>query len=405
VLVDPALSYDGEFPDAVMGSEGDGGFAEYLVAAVDRVHDVSDSPLSDAQLACLPTAYGTALGMINRADCAAGERVLVTGSAGGVGGAAIQLLVDRGCHVVARTSPGKAELVAAGGAHEVSVRGVDEIAVTDEVDVVVDVVGGEEFGELLDRLRTGGRMVTAGAIAGPVVALDVRRLYLRQRRLFGSTMHTPDDVAELARLASEGRIAPRVAEVLPLSELHEAQRRFLAKDFVGKLVVAPPGTGATVSIAESIAASAGTEHVPVTFERCDHVEGPFFHGTRAVLGIGDQLVPGTPSNYHDGRTSNHVYFAALLEPAVWAAELATALGGSGERGRIYVVQPTGPFEDDPNVTDKKFPGNVTRSYRTRHPMLVVGEVEHWEGHAPEVLQGMLDNIARLRDQGRDVIED
>ncbi len=82
-----------------------------------------------------------------------------------------------------------------------------------------------------------------------------------------------------------------------------------------------------------------------------------------------------------------------------------ALAGSEERGFIYVVEPTGPFEDDPNVTNKRFPGNVTRSYRTRHPMLVIDEVRTWEGHPPDVLQGMLDNITRLRDQGLDVIED
>ncbi len=243
VLVDPALAYDGDFPAEVMGSEADGGFAEYLVCGADRVHDVSGSPLSDAQLACLPTAYGTALGMLNRAGCAAGERVLVTGSSGGVGGAAIQLLLERGCHVIARTSEEKAELVAASGAHEVSVRGVDPITATAEVDVVVDVVGGDEFGDLLDRVRTGGRMVTAGAIAGPVVALDVRRLYLRQRQLIGSTMHTPVDFAELARIATEGGVAPRVAELYPLTELHAAQRRFVAKDFVGKLVVVPDHDG------------------------------------------------------------------------------------------------------------------------------------------------------------------
>ena len=162
---------------------------------------------------------------------------------------------------------------------------------------------------------------------------------------------------------------------------------------------------ATVSIADAIAASNDTQHVPVTFEHYDHVEGPFFHGTAVAFEVGDQLVPGSRSNYHEGRISNHVYFAALLEPAVWAAELAVALTGSEERGRIYVVEPTGPFEDDPNVTDKRFPGNVTRSYRTRHPMRVVSEVETWDGHAPEVLQGMLDNIARLREQGLDVIED
>ena len=147
-------------------------------------------------------------------------------------------------------------------------------------------------------------------------------------------------------------------------------------------------THATRSIAEAIAASGGTEHVPVTFECCDHVEGPFFHGTRTTFEVGDRIVPGHPSNYQDGRTSNHVYFAALLEPAVWAAELANALAGSDERGRIYVVEPTGPFEDDPNVTNKRFPGNVTESYRTLHPMRIVAEVETWEPHPPEVLHSV-----------------
>ncbi len=161
----------------------------------------------------------------------------------------------------------------------------------------------------------------------------------------------------------------------------------------------------TPSIAEAIAAAGSTSHVPATFESCDHVDGPFFHGTRTSFDVGDLVVAGYLSNYHDGRISNHVYFAALLEPAVWAAELATALAGSDERGHVYVVEPTGPFEDDPNVTNKKFPGNVTRSFRTRHPMLVIDEVHAWEAHAPDVLQGMLDNLARLRAQGLDVIED
>jgi hypothetical protein len=149
----------------------------------------------------------------------------------------------------------------------------------------------------------------------------------------------------------------------------------------------------------------GTDHVPVTFESCRHVEGPFFHGTAAVLVIGDQLGPGHPSNYHEDRVSHHLYFAALLEPAIWGAELATALTGSRGRGRVYVVEPTGPFEDDPNVTNKRFPGNVTRSYRTRHPMRIVDEVQDWEGHPPEAVQGMLEHLARLRAQGLDVIDD
>jgi hypothetical protein len=160
-----------------------------------------------------------------------------------------------------------------------------------------------------------------------------------------------------------------------------------------------------MSIAEAIAAASGTDWVPVTFEQCDHVEGPFFHGTKTTFAVDDLVVPGQPSNYQEDRTSNHVYFASLLEPAVWAAELAIALSGSEAQGRIYVVEPTGPFEDDPNVTNKRFPGNVTRSYRTRHAMRVVAEVERWEGHAPEALQGMLDNLAHLREQGLDVIED
>ena len=161
----------------------------------------------------------------------------------------------------------------------------------------------------------------------------------------------------------------------------------------------------TPSIAEEIARSSDLEYVPVTFESCDHIKGPFFHGTAVAFGIGDRVVAGYPSNYHEGRTSNHVYFAALLEPAVWAAELATALVRSEKRGHIYVVEPTGPFEDDPNVTNKKFPGNVTRSYRTRHPMRIVDEVETWDGHPLEVLQAMLDGLARLRSQNLDLIED
>ena len=146
-------------------------------------------------------------------------------------------------------------------------------------------------------------------------------------------------------------------------------------------------------------------HVPVTYENCAHVEGPFFHGTKSALEVGDELVPGYGSNFQAGRVSNNIYFTALVDTAAWGAELATALAGNGERGRIYVVEPLGPFEDDPNVTDKRFPGNPTRSYRTRHRLRVVGEVDGWEGHAPEVLQAMLDQLALLREQGRDVIED
>ena len=159
------------------------------------------------------------------------------------------------------------------------------------------------------------------------------------------------------------------------------------------------------SIADAIGEADPAEWVPVAFDDCEHVDGPFFHGTKTGFAIGDELVAGRGSNYHDGRVANHVYFAALLEPAIWGAELAVALSGGTSRARIYIVEPTGPFEDDPNVTNKKFPGNVTQSYRTRHPMRIVGEVESWEGHPPEILQRMLDSIAKLRAEGLDVIQD
>ena len=143
---------------------------------------------------------------------------------------------------------------------------------------------------------------------------------------------------------------------------------------------------------------------PVTYERCAHVEGPFFHGTAAALEVGEHLAPGHRSNFQD-RVLRHVYFTALVETAVWGAELATALTGGGGRGRVYVVEPQGPFEDDPNVTDKRFPDNPTQSYRTPHPLRVVGELADWQGHPPEVLARMLAGLARLREQGLDVIED
>lgn len=146
-------------------------------------------------------------------------------------------------------------------------------------------------------------------------------------------------------------------------------------------------------------------HVPVTYERCEHIVGPFYHGTKSALAVGDELVAGYGSNFQERRVSHNIYFTAVVETAVWGAELATALAGGGERGRIYVVEPSGPFEDDPNVTNKKFPGNPTESYRSRHPLRVVGELDSWQRHDPEVLTTMLDRLALLREQGLDVIED
>jgi hypothetical protein len=146
-------------------------------------------------------------------------------------------------------------------------------------------------------------------------------------------------------------------------------------------------------------------HVPVTIGNSDEVSGPFFHGTKSVLRVGDDLVPGYGSNFEQGRVSNNIYFTNRLETAVWGAELASALSEAAEAGRVYLVEPLGPFEDDPNVTNKRAAGNPTGSYRSRHALRVLGEVTDWEPHAPEVVQGMLDRLALLRQQGRDLIED
>lgn len=129
--------------------------------------------------------------------------------------------------------------------------------------------------------------------------------------------------------------------------------------------------------------------------------GPFYHGTKADLKPGDLLSPGYSSNFGARKKANFVYLTATLDAATWGAELATGPG----RGRIYRVEPTGPFEDDPNLTDKKFPGNVTRSYRTRHPLRVVGELTEWQGHPPEVLQHMRDRVEELRLQGVEAINE
>ena len=142
-------------------------------------------------------------------------------------------------------------------------------------------------------------------------------------------------------------------------------------------------------------------YIPVTFEHYDHVAGPFYHGTKANLSVGNLLLPGYGSNFEDERVSNNIYFSATLDAATWGAELARGEG----RGRIYIVEPTGPFEDDPNLTNKRFRGNPTRSYRTRDALRVVGEVVDWVGHPPEVLQGMRDSLTELQRQGLAEIED
>ncbi len=142
-----------------------------------------------------------------------------------------------------------------------------------------------------------------------------------------------------------------------------------------------------------------THPAPVPFEVWR--EGAFLHGTKADLVPGDLLVAGRGSNFEVGRVMNYVYFTATLDAATWGAELAAGEGP----GRIYVVEPTGDYEDDPNVTDKKFPGNPTRSYRSREPLRVVDEITGWTGHAPEAVAAMRAAVASALEQGSVAIED
>jgi rifampin ADP-ribosylating transferase len=128
---------------------------------------------------------------------------------------------------------------------------------------------------------------------------------------------------------------------------------------------------------------------------------PFYHGTKPDLKEGDLIGPGFASNFGKRKKAAYVYLTATLDAAIWGAELASGEG----RGRIYVVEPTGPFEDDPNLTNKKFPGNPTKSYRTRDPLRIIGEVTDWKGHSPEQLKAMKDRLAHLERLGVEAIED
>ena len=127
----------------------------------------------------------------------------------------------------------------------------------------------------------------------------------------------------------------------------------------------------------------------------------FFHGTKADLKIGDFIEIGINSNYGQKNKAKYIYLTATLDAAIWGAELALGEG----RERIYLVEPTGPIEDDPNLTDKKFPGNPTMSYRSKNPFKVVGEITIWQGHSPEQVKAMKDGLAKLKEQGIEAIED
>ena len=223
------------------GSERDGGFADYMTTRSKHALKI-DCDWSDAELASIPCAYSTAEGMLQRASVGA-ETVLITGASGGVGSAAIQLVKRRGGKVIAVSSTAKFAEVLALGADQVIDRSDDIVATLGEnsVDVVVDLVAGPNWPPLLEVLKRGGRYVTSGAIAGPIVELDIRTLYLKDLTFFGAT-YQPDEVFEnLVGYIERGEIRPAVAKTYPLDQIVEAQTDFLEKKYTGKLVLIPQG--------------------------------------------------------------------------------------------------------------------------------------------------------------------
>lgn len=221
-----------------LGSECDGGFAEYVVVA-DRHAFAVECGLDDSSLASFPCSYSTAENMLHRTGLTTGQRVLVTGASGGVGSAAIQLAKLRGAHVTAVTSPGKEkQLLDLGADHTLSRLDstVDALG-RNSIDVVIDLVAGQLFTQLLDVLRPGGCYAVSGAIGGPTVELDVRTLYLKDQRLFGCTRLDPGVFSALVGYIEQRRIHPVVAKTFPLEQIVEAQTVFLSKKHVGKLVL------------------------------------------------------------------------------------------------------------------------------------------------------------------------
>ena len=227
-----------------IGHGRDGGYAEYVTVPVENAYEIT-ADVSDAGLATFCCAYFTAEQMLDRARLADGERILITGASGGVGSAIIQLARVRGAIPYAVTSDGKEEALRAIGAEDVVLRDIEDLVaetarvVDGPVDVVADLVGGPLFNDLLRILRPEGRYTTAGAIAGPVVELDLRTLYLKHLELHGSSQGTRAAFRRLVGYIEEGRIRPLLDRTFRLSDLHEAQRTFMSKTYIGKLVVVP----------------------------------------------------------------------------------------------------------------------------------------------------------------------
>lgn len=247
VLVNPTLYLNqGDDPTEVdyLGSERDGGYAEYCsVPSINAVAVKGDLPFED--LATFPIAYLTALHLLNRARVAAGESLVVTGASGGVGSALLQLARLREAKVIAVVGGGKERQALDLGASATVDRASDNLeaalreAAGGPIDVAADVAGGKAFGNLLNVLRPAGRYVTCGAIAGSVVTLDLRTVYLKHLELIGSSYGTAAEFDELVRLIESGRLKPLRAKTYRLDQLAEAQRVFLAKKHFGNIVVQP----------------------------------------------------------------------------------------------------------------------------------------------------------------------
>ena len=241
VLVEPCLrEANGKTLSSpwYIGSECDGGFADYVTVAARHAYPI-DSALSDAELATFPCSYSTAENMLNRAQVSEGDTVLITGASGGVGSAAIQLAKVRGARVIGVAGASKQQSVADAGADLTLIRGSSlEVALgNDSVDVVIDLVGGEDWPELPNILRPFGRYAVSGAIAGPIVQLDLRTLYLKDQTFLGCTVLDDGVFARLVSLVEQEAIKPLLARSFPLEAISEAQAFFLEKRFTGKLVI------------------------------------------------------------------------------------------------------------------------------------------------------------------------
>lgn len=243
VLIEPVFR-DPTNPDIAtaryFGSECDGGFAQYACAPSVHAHAVH-SPLSDAELASFPCAYAAAENILTKIELKAGERVLITGASGGVGSAAVQLARRRGAEITAITTPDKSQALRVLGAENIAHRDEDILQRFghEYFDAVVDIVGGAQFAALLNSLKRGGRYGVAGAIAGPIVALDLRTLYLKDLRLIGCTVLEPNVFANLIGYIERGEIKPLIAATYPLSQIVAAQTAFLAKSSLGKIILLP----------------------------------------------------------------------------------------------------------------------------------------------------------------------